>query len=668
MPPRRLPIVNSDDGTWGDIIRQFIAKEHYNDDTDNAANGGHHKITIRPGTATAGTAPLKFTSGTLLTTPEAGAIEFTGDNLYFTQTSGPTRKKLAAYDDASGATGDIYYRNSTGYFTRLAAGSTGDFLTIASGIPSWTAAIVGKTINASNNTISNITVSNMAASAVVTEAEGIASNDNDTTIPTSAAVKDYADNILGSVQGAFMTGTVGTAAGTVAKTVTLDSPWNATVPAAGDWFLLTFTSGQTVASPTLSINSSTAYPIQTPQAQTNASNTAIATAGTVLLYFDGSRYVLPGATQNTTYSAISDAEIINTASTTARLMTGQRAETLMANEASVARTLTNKSISGSNNTLANIPQSAITSLTTDLAGKAAATHTHVSTDISNSTSVGRSVLTAADAAAARTAIGAGTGSGDVTLTGAQNLTNKTLTTPTIASFTNATHNHTNAAGGGQLTATTALNATGTPSSATYLRGDNTWAALSATGDASTNTSTSVDGEVVVFSGTGGKTLKRATGSGLAKLTSGVLSTATAGTDYVTPSGTETLTNKTLDATNTITVADNNLTIIDDVDSSKVVKLSLELLATSRNLNIRFPNLVSGNHTLVTLNSTATLQNKTMSGADNTFTNIPMSALGTGSVTGSNNGTLTSLTLWKGTNAQYVALGTYDANTIYVVTA
>ena len=34
----------------------------------------------------------------------------------------------------------------------------------------------------------------------------------------------------------------------------------------------------------------------------------------------------------------------------------------------------------------------------------------------------------------------------------QTLTNKTLTTPTIASFTNATHNHTNAAGGGTLTA------------------------------------------------------------------------------------------------------------------------------------------------------------------------------------------------------------------------
>ena len=36
-------------------------------------------------------------------------------------------------------------------------------------------------------------------------------------------------------------------------------------------------------------------------------------------------------------------------------------------------------------------------------------------------------------------------------TATQVLTNKTLTTPTIASFTNATHNHTNAAGGGTLT-------------------------------------------------------------------------------------------------------------------------------------------------------------------------------------------------------------------------
>ena len=122
-------------------------KEHFNDDTDNAVNGGHQKITIRAGAASAGSAPLKFTTGTLLSTPETGAMEFAGDNYYLTQTTSTIRKKIAIYDDTSGATGDIYYRNSGGYFTRLAAGSAGDLLTIASGIPSWTSSIVGKVID-----------------------------------------------------------------------------------------------------------------------------------------------------------------------------------------------------------------------------------------------------------------------------------------------------------------------------------------------------------------------------------------------------------------------------------------------------------------------------------------------------------------------------------------
>ena len=55
------------------------------------------------------------------------------------------------------------------------------------------------------------------------------------------------------------------------------------------------------------------------------------------------------------------------------------------------------------------------------------------------------------------------------------------------------------------------------------------------GDFSSNTATSVDGEVVLFSGTAGKTGKRATGSGIAMLTSGVLGLASSGTDYVHPS-------------------------------------------------------------------------------------------------------------------------------------
>ena len=42
--------------------------------------------------------------------------------------------------------------------------------------------------------MSNIEVDNFKADAIVIESEGIASNDNDTTLPTSAAVKDYVDS------------------------------------------------------------------------------------------------------------------------------------------------------------------------------------------------------------------------------------------------------------------------------------------------------------------------------------------------------------------------------------------------------------------------------------------------------------------------------------------
>lgn len=143
MAEQRLPIVNGDDATWGTILNQFLEKEHYNTGTDLAVNGGHKTITIRPGTTSAGTAPLKFTSGSLLTSPEAGAVEFLADRLYFTQTTSSTRKTIAAYDDASGATGDIYYRDASGNFVRLPIGSNTQVLTVSGGLPSWQAAAGG---------------------------------------------------------------------------------------------------------------------------------------------------------------------------------------------------------------------------------------------------------------------------------------------------------------------------------------------------------------------------------------------------------------------------------------------------------------------------------------------------------------------------------------------
>jgi hypothetical protein len=56
-----------------------------------------------------------------------------------------------------------------------------------------TQTLTNKTIDVDNSTVSNIEVDNFKASAIVLESEGIGANDNDTSLPTSAAVKDYVD-------------------------------------------------------------------------------------------------------------------------------------------------------------------------------------------------------------------------------------------------------------------------------------------------------------------------------------------------------------------------------------------------------------------------------------------------------------------------------------------
>jgi hypothetical protein len=88
-----------------------------------------------------------------------------------------------------------------------------------------------------------------------------------------------------------------------------------------------------------------------------------------------------------------------------------------------------------------------------------------------------------------------------------------------------------------------------------------WLLLAAKGDTGsgdvTGQASSVDNEIALFSGTGGKTIKRASTTGILKGTSGVLSAATAGTDYVAPGGalgtpsSGALTNCTADGTNSV---------------------------------------------------------------------------------------------------------------------
>jgi hypothetical protein len=178
---QRLPAVNSDDGAWGDVLNLFLQKEHYNTGLDDPLNGGHKTVTIRPGTTAPLTAPLKFLTGPLMTTPEAGSVEFLNDQLLFTQTTNATRKVISTYDDTNGAAGDIYYRDQNKYIVRLASGSAAQVLSIVSGLPSWQN---NTTITRSTNTISTATT---ALAVVSTDYVYFVSGTTTLTLPTAVA-------------------------------------------------------------------------------------------------------------------------------------------------------------------------------------------------------------------------------------------------------------------------------------------------------------------------------------------------------------------------------------------------------------------------------------------------------------------------------------------------
>jgi len=147
MAEQRLPTVNGDDGAWGDILNQYIAKEHYNTGLNNPLNGSHKAINLRPGTTADNTAPIRFNntaSSVLMTNKAAGAFEYsyTNDRFYLTQVTGTARKAIATYyDDGSGATGDMYYRDASGNFVRISGGigSNTYVLTSNGTTPTWAA-------------------------------------------------------------------------------------------------------------------------------------------------------------------------------------------------------------------------------------------------------------------------------------------------------------------------------------------------------------------------------------------------------------------------------------------------------------------------------------------------------------------------------------------------
>tara|TARA_R100001463_G_scaffold41327_3_gene87188 strand:- start:1078 stop:2862 length:1785 start_codon:yes stop_codon:yes gene_type:complete len=124
----------------------------------------------------------------------------------------PTQQSVKAYVDAQVTASDLDFQADSGGALSIDLDSETMTFTGGTGIDtsgsgndvtfaidstvatlSGTQTLTNKTIDVDNNTLSNIEIDNFKASAIVIESEGIGSNDNDTSIPTSAAVKDYVD-------------------------------------------------------------------------------------------------------------------------------------------------------------------------------------------------------------------------------------------------------------------------------------------------------------------------------------------------------------------------------------------------------------------------------------------------------------------------------------------
>jgi hypothetical protein len=134
-------------------------------------------------------------------------------------TTGTQTLITVSYDDAN-AQYDFVVDNDLSNYDN----STSAFITASS-----TDTLTNKTFdaNGTGNSLSNVEVADFAASAIVIESEGISSNDNDSTLPTSAAVKDYTDTAIAAIDLTVSTaGDSGTGSVSTSQTLTVSGTAN----------------------------------------------------------------------------------------------------------------------------------------------------------------------------------------------------------------------------------------------------------------------------------------------------------------------------------------------------------------------------------------------------------------------------------------------------------
>ena len=174
----------------GDSLRVAMAKIN-----DNFAEV-YGSITGTAGYLTSGT-----TNGNVVIQPNGtGVIEL--DQLQITDDSITSLATNASIDITGNGTGGVNIEalsfNGTSISSSDSTAINLNENVIVDGNITVTGSITGNvtvtSIDADSTTVSNLEVDNLKASAVVTEAEGLNSSDNDTSFPTTAAVKDYVDN------------------------------------------------------------------------------------------------------------------------------------------------------------------------------------------------------------------------------------------------------------------------------------------------------------------------------------------------------------------------------------------------------------------------------------------------------------------------------------------